>query len=77
MRLHCIAGIDFDAPDGKLVQLVFLLLTPAEDDRAQLELLSDIAERCRHPRAVEQLASARGYTQLRAELVAAVQEHGH
>ena len=36
-------GIDFDAPDGKSAKLVFLLLTPTNDDGAQLELLADIA----------------------------------
>lgn len=37
------AGIDFDAPDGRPAQLIFLLLTPVHDDGAQLELLADIA----------------------------------
>jgi mannitol/fructose-specific phosphotransferase system IIA component (Ntr-type) len=37
------AGIDFDAPDGRPAQLIFLLLTPIHDDGAHLELLADIA----------------------------------
>jgi Kef-type K+ transport system membrane component KefB/mannitol/fructose-specific phosphotransferase system IIA component (Ntr-type) len=37
------AGIDFDAPDGRPAQLIFLLLTPVHDDGAHLELLADIA----------------------------------
>ncbi|MCM2265823.1 MAG: cation:proton antiporter [Desulfuromonadales bacterium] len=37
------AGIDFDAPDGRPAQLIFLLLTPVHDDGVQLELLADIA----------------------------------
>jgi mannitol/fructose-specific phosphotransferase system IIA component (Ntr-type) len=36
-------GCDFDAPDGKSAQLIFLILTPAEDTGAMLELLADIA----------------------------------
>lgn len=36
-------GVDFDAPDGRPAQLIFLLLTPVHDDGAQLELLADIA----------------------------------
>ncbi len=36
-------GIDFDAPDGIGVQIVCLILTPLEDDGAQIEILADIA----------------------------------
>ena len=37
------AGIDWDAPDGVPVQLVFLLLTPVQDEGAQLQILAAIA----------------------------------
>lgn len=37
------AGIEWDAPDGLSVQLVFLLLTPVQDEGAQLQILSGIA----------------------------------
>jgi Kef-type K+ transport system membrane component KefB/mannitol/fructose-specific phosphotransferase system IIA component len=37
------AGIDFDAPDATMSQIVFLILTPEEDDGAQLEILADVA----------------------------------
>jgi mannitol/fructose-specific phosphotransferase system IIA component (Ntr-type) len=36
-------GVDFHAPDQHPAQLIFLLLTPREDDGAQLEVLADIA----------------------------------
>jgi Kef-type K+ transport system membrane component KefB/mannitol/fructose-specific phosphotransferase system IIA component (Ntr-type) len=36
-------GIDFDAPDGIQTQIICLILTPVEDDGAQLEILADIA----------------------------------
>ena len=37
------AGVDWDAPDGLPVQLVFLLLTPVQDEGAQLQILAAIA----------------------------------
>ena len=36
-------GIEFDAPDGERSRMIFLILTPSEDDGAQLELLADIS----------------------------------
>jgi Kef-type K+ transport system membrane component KefB/mannitol/fructose-specific phosphotransferase system IIA component (Ntr-type) len=36
-------GMEFESPDGELSRLVFLILTPAEDDGAQLEILADIS----------------------------------
>ncbi len=36
-------SVDFDAPDGIRVQIVCLILTPLQDDGAQLEILADIA----------------------------------
>lgn len=53
-RLHGIAkpvvcvgfsqeGIEFNAPDGERSRMVFLILTAAEDDGAQLEILADIS----------------------------------
>lgn len=38
-------GVDFDAPDGKLANLIFLILTPEKDPASQLEIGADIA-RC-------------------------------
>ena len=37
------AGVDWDAPDGLPVQLAFLLLTPVQDEGAQLQILAAIA----------------------------------
>lgn len=36
-------GLDFNAPDGIAAELVFLILTPAGEDGAQVALLADIA----------------------------------
>ena len=38
-----LAGVDWDAPDGLPVQLVFLLLTPVQDEGAQLQILAALA----------------------------------
>ncbi len=37
------AGIDFDAPDAGLAKVIFLILSPEEDNGLQLEILADIA----------------------------------
>lgn len=38
-----LVGVDWDAPDGLPVQLVFLLLTPVRDEGAQLQILAGLA----------------------------------
>lgn len=38
-----LAGIEWNSPDGKLTQFIFLVLTPQDDDEAQLQILSLIA----------------------------------
>jgi len=55
-------GIDFDAPDGRLADVIFLMLTPKEDPTAQLELAADIARLFRHPDTLSHAHSARKYT---------------
>ncbi len=37
-------GVDFDAPDGQLAKLIFLLLTPTDQPASQLELLALVAK---------------------------------
>jgi mannitol/fructose-specific phosphotransferase system IIA component (Ntr-type) len=36
-------GLAFSAPDGEASRVVFMILTPADDDGAQLEILADIS----------------------------------
>lgn len=36
-------GLDFSAPDGKLCHVVFLVLTPKQDEQIQLAIVADIA----------------------------------
>jgi len=57
------AGIDFDAPDGRPANLIFLLLTPRDDDGSQLEILADIARTFRARDAREQALKATSFTE--------------
>ena len=63
-----LAGIDFNSPDGQPTHTVLLLLTPEEDSGAQLELLSDIARRMKHPAQVHQRSTS--YVEWRADWLA-------
>ncbi|HEX6961209.1 MAG TPA: cation:proton antiporter [Lacipirellula sp.] len=62
------AGLDFDAPDGRLAHVIFLMLTPAESPTDQLDLSANIAELFRDPRSLEQLRRARTYTEFLAAI---------
>lgn len=59
-------GVDFDAPDGEPARLIFLILTPLQDHRAQLDILSDIMRSFEDPSAVEKVRRAAGYTEFLA-----------
>jgi len=48
---YSLRGVEWDAPDGLPVHLVFLLLTPASDDGLQLQILAALA-RTLHGRAL-------------------------
>lgn len=61
-------GVDFNSPDGEPARLVFLILTPLSDFGAQIELLADIAARCRQPETRAALLAAPSYTQFLAVL---------
>lgn len=45
------AGIDWDAIDDQPAHLVFLILTPLDDDDCQLEILGTLAQRASSPEA--------------------------
>lgn len=61
-------GVDFDAPDGKPAQLVFLILTPRDDDGAQVSILADIARRFRIEGMRQRALSVQNYTEFLALL---------
>jgi PTS system nitrogen regulatory IIA component len=53
-------AIDFDAPDGQPVDLVFLLLGPPDDPAAHVRLLAAIARIVKREDVVEALRAADG-----------------
>jgi len=65
-------GIDFNAPDGQAARLVFLILTPAEQPGAQLEILADISRTLKDPDVRAKLVEVTNWTELLAALRADV-----
>lgn len=61
-------GVDFDASDGKPAQLIFMLLTPQQDNGAQIELLSLIAHTFDKSQIREQVLSASNLTEIQAAI---------
>jgi Kef-type K+ transport system membrane component KefB/mannitol/fructose-specific phosphotransferase system IIA component (Ntr-type) len=61
-------GVDFDSPDGKLIRLVMMILTPVDMDQTQLELLADIAKTFRRGEAIAKAAASANYTEFLAML---------
>lgn len=61
--------VDFDAPDGKPVSLVFVLLVPEQATGTHLELLSHLAERFSEKSVRDELMSCQTPEQVRALLV--------
>lgn len=60
------SGIDFDAPDGLPAQLIFLILTPQNDDGAQVEILADIARTFRHEETRQKAVEVPTFTEFLA-----------
>ncbi|MBF0102190.1 MAG: cation:proton antiporter [Desulfobacterales bacterium] len=54
-------GIDFDSPDDKLANLIFLILTPINDPSTQIEITSEIARIFREPQMVERFLRAKNF----------------
>ena len=62
------AGIDFDAADGQPAQIIFLLLTPASDDGAQLDILAHITRIFQDAAIRERALEVMSYTEFLALL---------
>lgn len=60
------AGIDFEAPDGSLAHVIFLILTPQQDNGAQLEILADIAHSFKSEEVREKSRTVASYTEFLA-----------
>lgn len=66
-------GIDFDAIDGRPVDVVFLLLLPASADKEQLAALASVARTLRNPESMRRLRSARSGEALYHAMTAAAE----
>jgi mannitol/fructose-specific phosphotransferase system IIA component (Ntr-type) len=60
------SGIDFDAPDETAARIICLILTPAHDNGAQLEILADIAVTFKNEGLREKALHLTSYTELLA-----------
>jgi Kef-type K+ transport system membrane component KefB len=67
------AGLDWNTPDGEHVHLVFLILTPAAEDRSQLEILRVLAHALHSRDTVEALVAAPD-AELAAKLLALLKQ---
>jgi mannitol/fructose-specific phosphotransferase system IIA component (Ntr-type) len=70
-------GIDFDAPDQQPARLIFLILTPVEDQTAQIELLSVIAKTFRLESTRELMLKAANLAEALAAVNMAEHTPGH
>jgi Kef-type K+ transport system membrane component KefB len=59
-------GIDFDAPDGRNVRIIFLVLSPEENHTAQLEILADIAKTFENIKLRDACIKAKSFTEFLA-----------
>lgn len=59
-------GIDFDAPDGKPANIIFLVLTPEELPSAQLEIGAEIARRFRKEETTDLVLRTKNYAEFLA-----------
>lgn len=61
-------GIDFDAGDGIAAEIICMLLTPADDQLSQIEMLRAVAEAFSDPARHRAAVEADGYTEFRAAI---------
>jgi len=66
-------GIDFDAPDDRPAHVIVLVLTPADDPSAQLDIAADLARLFREPSMFERTLRTRSFTEFRALVSAPVE----
>ncbi|MEM8738799.1 MAG: cation:proton antiporter [Planctomycetota bacterium] len=71
------AGVDFDASDGQLAELICMILTPESDGEVQLELLAAVAEAFQTDDARRRCLEAENFTEFKAALVTSSAAGGH
>jgi len=69
-------GIDFDAPDSQPAHLIFLILTPINDDGAQVKVLAEIARRFSDGPTAGDAVAVRSFTEFLAILKTRATELG-
>lgn len=67
--------IDFDAPDGEPVDLLFVLLAPEQDGADHLKALARISRVLRDPKTQDKLRAARDRTALYSVLTEPLASH--
>jgi PTS system nitrogen regulatory IIA component len=55
-------GVDFDSPDGKLAEVIFLVLTPGDAPGDQLQIAAEIARLFRDPRMAGRVLRTQNFT---------------
>jgi mannitol/fructose-specific phosphotransferase system IIA component (Ntr-type) len=58
------AGIEWNSPDGKPAQFIFLILTPEHQDEVQVQILSSIARTMGHEQTRKNILEARDADQI-------------
>ncbi|MCB2145384.1 MAG: cation:proton antiporter [Deltaproteobacteria bacterium] len=58
-----IDGIDFDAPDGRPAQIILMMVSPDDDETAQLELIADAARIFRKPENRKNALQAKNFAE--------------
>ncbi len=61
-------GLEWDSPDDKLVRLIFLLITPAHNEKIQLQILQALAKALSQPDLMDKLKNAANPKQLWEDL---------
>jgi K+:H+ antiporter len=56
-------GIDFDAPDGRNVRIIFLVITPEDHKGDELEILTDIAKTFENTKLRDACLKTKSYTE--------------
>jgi fructose-specific phosphotransferase system IIA component len=65
-----VPGIDYGAPDGVPVQIIFMLATPPEAADVHLEMLALVAEAAGGPKEIDRILSCRSAGELYSLLTA-------
>lgn len=71
---HCRHGLEWDSPDGSLVRLIVLVITPKDSPNAQLQILQSMADTLRDRQTAQSLVSSRDSRYIWASLKLGIDE---